>query len=216
MDQARLTAEVRELKVSTNAIRRAGLVPAIVYGHKLETLPVKLSERNLRRILSSGGENMIINMELGTNSPETVIIKEVQIDPVSRQIIHADFMRVSLEERITTHVSIVLNGTAPGIEEGGILEFPHREIRVECQAGNIPEHITVDVSSLSVGDSIRVGDLTPEEGLVILDDPATTIVAIAIPTIHKEGEEEAEVVTEEEEKEPEVISEKRREAEEEE
>lgn len=214
MEQARLSAEVREVKNSTNELRRKGIVPAIIYGHKLEPIPVQLPERNLRRVLSSGGENAIINMELGTDSPETVIIKEVQIHPVSRQITHADFMRVSLEEIITTHVSIILTGTAPGIEEGGILEFPHREVRVECQAGKIPEHITVDVSSLRVGDSINVGDLISEEGLTILDDPVTIIAAVGIPTVHKE-EEEAEGVVDEE-KEPEVISERRKSEEEEE
>lgn len=215
MEQLRLSAELREIKNSTNALRKQGIVPAIIYGHKMEALPVQLPERSLRRILSSGGENAIVNMELGSNSPETVIIKEVQIDPVSRQIIHADFMRVSLEERITTHVSIMLEGIAPGVEEGGILEFPHREIRVECQAGKIPEHITVNVSSLRLGDSINVGDLTHEEGLTILDDPSTIVVAIGVPTIHKEEEEGAEEAIDET-KEPEVISERRREEEEEE
>lgn len=218
MEQVRLSAEVRELKNSTNALRKSGLVPAIIYGHKIEPLPVQLPERNLRRILSSGSENAIINMELNADSPETVIIKEVQIDPLSRQIVHADFMRVSLEERITTHVPIMLIGTAQGIEEGGILEFPHREISVECQAGKIPEHVELDISSLNVGDSLRIDDLITDEDLTVLDDPSTTVVSVSVPTILKvdEEEEEGEILDEEEEMEPEVIGEKGKDEEEEE
>ncbi|MBM3212417.1 50S ribosomal protein L25 [Candidatus Poribacteria bacterium] len=216
MEQTRLSAETREGKGRgfANALRRNGSIPAIIYGHKIEPLPIHLQEKALRRVLSSGGENVIINMDLvGKDSPETVIIKEVQVDPVSRRILHADFMRVSLDELITTHVPVTLHGTPQGISEGGILEFLHREVALECQAGKIPEYLSVDISSLKIGDQIRVGDLIVDEGMRILDDPATTIVAIGTPTVHKE---EAAAPTEVEDAEPEVIEKRRKEEEEEE
>lgn len=204
MEQARLTGQLREVKGSTNAIRRAGSIPAIVYGHKVAPAPIQLSERDLRRLLASGGENVIINMDLGKDEPETVIIKEVQIDPVTRRILHADFMRVSMEERIATRVSLVVTGTAAGVSAGGVMEFLLRELHIECQAANIPEHIELDVSSLGIGDQIRVENINPGEGITVLDDLMTTVVTITAPSIHEE-KPAPEVAVQEEEIEPEVI-----------
>ncbi len=219
MEQARLEVQLREGrgKGAARATRRAGLVPAIVYGHKIEPAAIQLPERTLRRFLGSGGENTIINMELGEGEAETVMLKEVQIDPVSRRIVHADFVRVSLEEVVATHVPITLIGEPPGISEGGIQEFLLRELEIECQVGQMPEHIEIDVSSLDIGDRIRVGDVELSEDMTLLDDPATIIVTVAHPAlIVEEEEEEVEGLLEDEEQEPEVIGEKREEEEEEE
>jgi large subunit ribosomal protein L25 len=217
MEQARLAVQSREGsgKGAARATRRAGFVPAIVYGHKIEPASIQLPERTFRRFLDSGGENVIINMELGENEVEIVIIKDVQIDPVSRRIVHADFVRVSLEEVIATHIPIIIIGESPGVEEGGIQEFPLRELEIECQVGNMPEHIEVDVSSLNVGDRISVADIEIDEDMTILDDPSTVIVTIGAPSVIEEVvEEEEEGLLEEEDMEPEVIGEKREEEEE--
>jgi len=214
MEQARLEAQLREGrgKGAARAARRAGLVPAIVYGHKQAPMAIQLPKMRLHRLLGPGSENVIINMDLGKDGPETVMIKEIQMDPVTREILHADFMRVSLEERVTTRVPVILTGTASGVSTGGVQEFLLRELHVECQVGNIPERIEIDVSSLEVGDQIRVADIKHEEGMEILDDPGTIVVTIVAPTI-REAEEEEVVIAEEEEKEPEVIGEKREEEE---
>ena len=182
MEQARLEAQLRKVggKGAARATRRAGFVPAIVYGHKVEPTAIQLSERGLSRFLHSEGENVIINMDLGEGGAETVMIKEIQTDPLSRRILHADFVRVSLEERVTTRIPIVLVGTAPGATAGGVQEFLLRELQVECQVGQIPEHIELDLSSLEIGDQIRVGDVKPEEGMIIFDDPSTIILTIAV------------------------------------
>jgi large subunit ribosomal protein L25 len=218
MEQARLEVQLREGKGkgAARATRRAGFVPAIVYGHKIEPSAIRLPERTLRRFLLTQGENVIINMNLGEGEDETVIVKEIQIDPVTRQILHADFMRVSLEERIITHIPINLVGTAPGVVAGGVQEFPLRELQVECQVGLLPEHIEVDISSLEIGDQICVGDVKPEVEMVVLDDPTTIVITIAAPSVLEvEEEEEEAAIEEEEEMEPEVIGEKREEEEEE-
>lgn len=214
MEQASLEVQIRKGrgKGAARETRRSGLTPGVVYGHKQDSIAIQFPEHGLRHIFHQGGENMLINLSISEGGNETVMIKEIQKDPISRKIIHADFMRVSLEERITAHVPIVLVGTAPGIKDGGILEFLLRELRLECQAGQIPEHIEIDVSSLSIGNQIRVEDVKVPEDMSIHDDPATTIVTVAHPTVIKEEEVAAPV--EEEEKEPEVIKEKRKEEEE--
>lgn len=214
MEQTRLEAEIREGKGKgqARAIRRSGMIPGIIYGHKQTPLMIKLQPRDIKRLFRSGGENVLVNMDIKGAGTETVMLKETQIDPLTRSIMHVDFVRVSLEERITTHVPISLVGTSPGVKEGGILEFLLRELSVECQVGKIPEHIEIDISSLKIGDQIRVGDIKLNEDMTIHDDPATTVVVIATPTVLKEPTEEA--ITEE--KEPEVITERRREEEEEE
>jgi large subunit ribosomal protein L25 len=215
MEQARLEVEIRQGigKGSARAIRRDGLIPGIVYGHKLEPVVIKFQEHGLRKIFRSGGENVLINMDMPGGETEIVMIKEIQKDPISRKVLHADFMRVSLEERVTAHIPVVLIGIAPGIKEGGVLEFILRELRLECQVGQIPEHFEIDVSALKIGDQIRVEEVNVPEDMVIHDDPSTIIVTVASPTVIKEGEEAA--VQEDLEKEPEVIKERRKEEEDE-
>ena len=220
MEQARLEIQPREAKGkgAARAIRRTGFVPAIVYGHKIEPATIQLNERTLSRFLILQGENMIINMDMGGDKPETVMIKEIQIDPVSRRILHADFVRVSLEERVTAHVPIFLIGTAPGVIEGGIQEFVLRELEVECQVDLIPERIEIDISSLEIGDQTRVRDIQlPGVEMTVLDDPSTIVVTVVPPSVIVEEEpEEEEAIEEEEAMEPELIGEKRDEEEEEE
>jgi len=203
-------------KGAARAVRRAGQVPAVVYGHGLSPVTIQLPERELRHFLGASGENVLISMDLGEDEAETVMLKEIQIDPVSRQLVHADFMRVSLEERIDAHVPIITIGIAPGVTAGGVQEFLLRELHVECRVVDIPENIEIDVSLLEVGDRIRVGDITLGEEINILDDPSTMIITIAAPTIIIEEEEEEIEEEEEEGMEPEVIGEKSEDEEEEE
>jgi len=223
MQQAKLEAQLREGsgKGAARAIRRTGLVPAIVYGHKIAPASIQLPERSIRRFLSSGGENVIINLQLGEDAAETVMLKDVQIDPVSRLVVHADFIRVSLEEVVAAHVPVILIGEPLGIAEGGIQEFLLREFQIECQVGQMPENIEVDVSSLGIGGRVRVSDIELPEEMTLLDDPATIIVTIAAPSIIEVEEEELEEgeegeLLEDEDQEPEVIGEKGRDDDEEE
>lgn len=215
MEQARLEVEIRQGKGkgSARSLRRDGFIPGIVYGHKQDPVGIKFQEQSLRKIFRLGGENVLINMEIPGSGTETVMIKEIQKDPISRKTLHADFMRVSLEERVTAHIPILLVGNAPGVKEGGVLEFLLRELRVECQVGQIPEHFEIDVSTLGIGDQVRVEEVPIPEDMVIHDDLSTIIVTVASPTVIKEAEEGA--VPVDMEKEPEVIKEKRKEEEEE-
>jgi len=216
MEQAKLQVEFREGKGKGYAreVRRAGLVPGVIYGHKQDPINIQFPESGIHRITRHGGENVLINISITDHGEETVMIKEIQVHPITRHVLHTDFVRVSLEEMITTHVPITLVGEAAGIDEGGILDFPLRELLIECQVGQIPEDIKIDVSALNIGDQIRVEDVILPEGMTAHDDPTTFIVSVAHPSVIKE-EDELEAVVDED-REPEVIGEKRDEEEEEE
>jgi len=223
MQQLRLDAEIREAigKGGARSTRRAGKVPCILYGLNLDSIPLQVDERQLRILSRTEGlESMLINLDVGTEKTEIVMIKDVQRDPISRRWLHADFLRISLEKEVTTHVLVTLLGTPTGVrEDGGVQGFSHRELAIRCLPTAIPEHLELDVSGLAIGDNIRVSDIDIEV-FEILDDPETVIVTISPPKVavveEEAVEEEAvlEEAAEEEAAEPEVIT-RRREVEEE-
>ncbi|MCZ6678203.1 MAG: 50S ribosomal protein L25 [Candidatus Poribacteria bacterium] len=215
MQQAKLEAQKREVfgKGAARALRRAGQIPAVLYGRQQEVTPLQLDGQRFQRFLRSHGENALIDLEVADQGTENVMIKEVQRDAVDHHLLHTDFMRVSLLEPVTSAISFTLVGSAPGAQEGGVLEFPHRELAVHCLPTLLPEEIEIDISNLQVNDFIYVGDVSVAEGIEILDDPHTAIVLVSPPRVEaeleeiEEGiEEEAEVVGEAE---PEVISRRR-------
>ena len=217
MQQAKLDVLPRDAfgKQSARALRREGGVPAVLYGRSQDTLAIQLNARTFRQFLRTHGENVIINMEVGGNT-ETVIIKEIQRHPVEKhQLVHADFIRISLDEPITSDVPMVLVGTPVGIQEGGVLEAPLRQLTVHCLPMQLPTDITVDVSGLDIGDSIHVGDLNLDDEVEVLDEAERIIAMVSQPRIQLELEAEAEdaeledgdeEATEEQPTEPEVIS----------
>jgi large subunit ribosomal protein L25 len=153
-------------KNEAGRLRREGRVPSVLYGGaigeggKPEAMPVSVDPKALLRILhSQSGANTIITLALGSESPK-VMLKEFQLDPISQQLLHADFYRVAMDKPITVTVPVVLRGEAPGVkQQGGLLDFVHREIEVECLPADIPEHIEVDVSELMLHQSIRLRDI---------------------------------------------------------
>jgi large subunit ribosomal protein L25 len=153
-------------KNEAGRLRREGFVPSVLYGGepaeggKREALPISVDPKALLRILhSQSGANTIITLALGTESPK-VMLKEYQLDPISRQLLHADFFRVAMDKAIRVTVPVVLRGEAPGVkQQSGLLDFVHREIEIECLPADIPEHIDVDVSELMLNQSIRLRDI---------------------------------------------------------
>jgi large subunit ribosomal protein L25 len=153
-------------KNEAGRLRREGRVPSVLYGGatgeggKPEALPITVDPKALLRILhSQSGANTIITLTLGSESPK-VMLKEFQLDPISRAVLHADFYRVAMDKPITVTVPVVLRGEAPGVkQQGGLLDFVHREVEIECLPADIPEHIEVDVSELMLNQSIRLRDI---------------------------------------------------------
>ena len=220
MQQAKLEVQQRDTfgKQSARELRKEGGVPAVLYGRAQETVALQLDARTFRQFLRTYGENVIINMEVSTGNTETVIIKEIQRHPVDKQkLIHADFIRISLDEPVTSAVPVVLVGNPPGIQEGGVLENPLRQVSLHCLPMQMPTNISIDVSHLDIGDAVHVSDLNLDEEVDILDEPDRIIATVSQPRIQLEeeiteaedGEGEEEEATEEQPTEPEVISRRR-------
>lgn len=214
MQQAKLEVQPRDAfgKQRARALRREGAVPAVLYGRSQDTLAIQLNARIFKQFLRTHGENVIINMEIGGGDTEIVIIKEIQRDPVEKhQLVHADFIRISLDEPVTSPVPVVLVGTPLGVEEGGVLESPLRQVTLHCLPMQLPTEISVNVSELDIGDVIHVGDLDLDPEIEVLDESERIIAMVSQPRIQLEeeaedGEEEGGEVAEEQPLEPEVIS----------
>ena len=213
MQQVRLEAQKRETsgKGAARGMRRAGNLPGVLYGRQNEVIPIQIDARGFQDFLHNYGENAFINLEIADHGIENVMVKEIQRDPVSNQLLHTDLLRISMDEPITSAVPITLVGSAPGIQEGGILEFPHRQLTLHCLPTLLPDEIEVDINELEIDDRVSVGDVSLPEGIEVLDDLNTRIVAVVPPRIEEEPEEELEEGMEleaegDEDAEPEVIS----------
>ena len=219
MQQAKLEAQQRNTfgKQSARDLRKEGGVPAVLYGRAQGTLAIQVNARTFKQFLRTYGENVIINMAVGAGDTETVIIKEIQRHPVDKQtLLHADFIRISLDEPVTSAVPVILVGNPPGVQQGGVLESPLREVSLHCLPMQMPNDITIDVGHLEIGDSVHVSDLTLDEEIDILDGPERILAMVSQPRIHLEDEltegeegEGAEEDAAEEPTEPEVISRRR-------
>ncbi len=174
----------RRGKNASRRLRHEGLIPAIVYGAKNDPVPVVVDPRELLEIMhSESGANTIFQVNLaGTERRPHVMIKEYQVDPVKGRLIHADLVRIQMDEVIEVEIPVQVNGEAAGVKlDGGILEHVTREVRVSCLPGDIPEHITIDVSPLKIGDHLRVSDIPRSDRYRILDDPEQILVVVSPP-----------------------------------
>jgi large subunit ribosomal protein L25 len=217
MAETKIKATLREKigKSPTKKYRAEGWIPAEFYSPHDENLHLLLNKSDFETTLTHGHGLLSLEVE-GHDKEIQCVIKELQLDPVRGNVLHADFQGVTLGEKLTLKVPIALKGTAAGVKTGGILEFMIREIEIECFPRDIPENLEIDVTNFEIGDSVRVKDLNFEK-VRILDDPEETILLVEHSKVAKEIEEleEAEVEVEEEEAaEPEVIGRKKEEEEE--
>jgi large subunit ribosomal protein L25 len=189
-----LSAEAREGrgKGVARKLRATGRIPAVVYGRGRESQAVSLDPAALSKLLrgSHSGVNTLIDLSLGGRE-SVVLVRDIQKDPVSGRWVHADLYEVDLTRTIEVQVPLHLIGKPAGIELGGILDHPLREVTVECLPRAIPDSIDVDVSALGVGDSIHVRDLTLPEGTRILSDPDLAVASVVLPKAEEEKVVEA-------------------------
>ena len=200
MDTTELSVKVRteRKKGAARKLRQQGLIPAILYGPRFESVLISIDPRALLKAVDTeAGSNTLIRLRVEGSpdlSEKVVMMRDLQIDPLARTPIHADLYEIRMDERIAVEIPLRLVGKAAGIDEGGILDQGLRELRVECLPGNIPEVVEVDVTALGMGDSIHVSDLTFPEGVKVIEDEATTVASVSAPA----AEEEPEAVVEEE------------------
>src|SRR5215213_2260001 len=186
---------------ATRRLRRAGIVPGVVYGGtgQEDAVSFKVDARVLRHVLVDGSALIDLKVD-GKTLP--VIVKDRQLDPVRDELIHIDLLEVRLDEKIQTQVGVHLEGIedAPGVKEGGVVDHVTHQLNIEALPTAIPESIVVDVSGMEIAATMHLSELTPPEGVEFLDDPEETIIAtVVVPTEVEEPdeiEEETELVGE--------------------
>jgi len=217
MDQIELTVTRREAggKSAARRLRRQGQVPAVIYGRDYETLPVAVDVNELQPVFAEGQHSTsLLRLHIdgkATRSSPLVMIKEVQRNPLTGQLLNVDFHKISLKEKVTAQVPIILTGESPAVRQGGILEHVLREVEVECLPTDIPEHFDVDVSHLEIGHSIHLRELKPPENVTLLTGADEAIAVMAAPRVGEEpvpAEAEAVEEAEEEPQEPKVLAQK--------
>ena len=205
MDRFEIVAHRRESRGKGGArrLRRQGMIPGVLYGPRIESTSVSCELRDVLRVLQHG-QNVLIDLKIrdgaaSQDEPEhLVMIRDLQVHPITGVPIHADLYEVSMKETMTVEVPIRLVGKPAGAQMGGILEQTRRELEVQCLPGDLPPHIEVDVSHLTIGDSIHVADITVDR-VKVLTEPHLTIATVVPPMVEKEAVAAAEAVTAEEE-----------------
>lgn len=206
-----LSASKRERLGSrySRRLREAGRLPAILYGHGQAPLPIDVDAREALNHIHKGEKVFQFQLD-GAQQKDLLLLKDLQYDYLGAGIVHADFARVDLDERVTTRVHIHLIGEAAGLKEAGtVMMHPATEIEIECTLRNMPDEIEVDVSQMQVGDSITAADVQlPLDTMKLLSDPDLTLAHITHAKAEAESDEEATV---EGAAQPEVLSERKEE-----
>lgn len=201
--------------------RRNGIIPGVIYGEGEASIPIEAKDDDFQALIhTASGENVIVDLKLeGDSTERTAIIRDIQRDPVNGRVLHFDLHHISLTEKVTVEVPVVVRGIPVGVKDfGGILEHILREIEIECLPTDIPPSIEVDVAHLKIGDSVHVGDLAVEKAEILTDRERAivTVVPPAVEEVPKEEEVpeavEPELVGKEKEAEEEEVKEKEEES----
>ncbi|MCD6487370.1 MAG: 50S ribosomal protein L25 [Syntrophobacterales bacterium] len=203
-----LNAQVREGlgKGNSKRLRSEGFVPAIFYGYETESVAIKVNTSELiRALVKERGETAFIKLGIKSGKGRKVeklsVIKDMQIDTIGKKPVHVDFYEIRMDRTLAVDVPIIFSGTPVGIEEGGELQQLKRTLKASGLPSDLPESLEVDISGLSIGDSIKIKDIALEDGVQILDLDDVAVVSV-VPTrtslmTEEEGGEEEEAVTEE-------------------
>jgi large subunit ribosomal protein L25 len=196
MASANLSVSTRDSsgKGSSRSLRQSGRVPAIIYGHGREPQALSINTRDLEKLLEHiSAENTVIDLDVDGKSSRT-LIREIQRHPFKRQILHVDFQELVAGEKVTVRVPVILVGVPDGVRmDGGILDQTMRELEVEVDPANIPNHIEVDVTKMVIGSSLHVSDITLPEGVEVVaeDDASVAVVSAPRAVVEAAATEEA-------------------------
>jgi len=203
---AKLTATRRNDRGThqVRRLRKSGRIPAIIYGHQQEPIPVTMDKHDLIEAVHARSRLLELDLE---GQPQNVLIKAIQYDPFQQDILHVDFTRVNLDERVEVTVPLLLRGKLAASEEGGVVTQLVAAIRVECLVTAIPEDIRFSIAGLKIGDSVKASQLQLPTGAKLLMDAETLVATVSIVT-----EAELAAPVEAGPAEPEGIGEKKEEA----
>ena len=199
-DNVDLQARPREErgKNAARRLRASGMLPAVLYGDgDGASTALAVPDRVVDYILQHIGDNALYDIDLGAGG-STARIVDVQRDPVSGRLLHVDFAPVDMQQRIEVTVPLHVVGEAPGTEEGGVLQQVAYEVQIETLPGDIPQELTLDVSSLGMNENLTLADLSLPEGITLVSDPEEVAAIITAPTEITEEDLEAAGVVEEE------------------
>ncbi|WP_026673680.1 50S ribosomal protein L25/general stress protein Ctc [Alkalihalobacterium bogoriense] len=193
-----LQAKVRtDLKRSaTKEFRQNGQVPGVIYGKKLDSKPIAVDSVDFIKLIRDNGRNGIISLGVDNNNHQ-VMVSDIQTDPLKGEVVHVDFFEVDMKSEIDADVRVTLEGEAPGEKDGGIVSHLLYNVTVRCLPNEIPEEIKVDISHLSIGDSIQISDIVQSVNVDIVNEPEETIVTVQAAAAEEEpgqGQEHAEEV----------------------
>jgi large subunit ribosomal protein L25 len=164
-------------------LRASGRVPATLYGHGVEPTSIHVSALDLLHVFhQTGGTSTLVDLKVDGREHLT-IAREIQRDLIHNRFIHVDFLAVARDEKITVDIELHEVGESVGVHAGGVIEHHLREVEVQCLPADVPERIEFDISHLRIGDSVRVGDITPPSGVEVLTDPDTMVLAVVEPAV---------------------------------
>jgi len=156
-------------------MRAQGRIPAIIYGHKQAPQPISLSRDDVQAILKRSVHLAQLAID---GASETVLVRDIQWDHLGKEVIHLDFARVRADERIKTHVTLILHGNPIGLSEGGAVEQPVHTVTITCPANAIPDALRIEIGELHVGQGVHVRELALPEGVAVEDDPDLLLVHV--------------------------------------
>lgn len=195
---AEITAKVRSEMGSrrNKRLRDAGFVPGVIYGHKEAVVPVTLPKKELVGHLNHGAHLFALQID---GKAENVLVKDVQYDHLGIEVLHVDFTRVDLNERVEVNVPLILKGEPAGEKDGGVLQQIVSDLEIECLVTQIPSEIRHNVSEMKLNDVLHIKDLTAPEGVKFTQDPELIVATVkeileAAPTEAVEGAAEPEVI----------------------
>ena len=196
MEATELKACIRNQsgKGPARRFRKEGLIPAVFYGRGEEAIHLSVNAAELLKIIRVQKENVFIKLVIdGEKKLEKLsLIKELQIEPVSRRFYHADFYEIRMDQRLTLDVPLHFAGIPVGVVNGGELQHLKRDLKISCLPSALPDSIEIDVTGLEIGDSIKVQDIRVPEGITVLDPGDVGVAMVAIVKVSVPQPEEAE------------------------
>ena len=193
----KISCQKRDIKTRgyLNELKRNGTVPGTIYGKGIDNQAISISLKQLTRTFQVHGSRGLFSLEIDGDSGLMVVVREVQRNPITGHIIHVDFWKVRLDEKITSTVGVSIIGEEEIMKKGGILQSGAKEIEISCLPQDIPETLVYDIAALEIGDKVTVADLQVPPAVEILTDLETMVATVLAPskaTDEEEVEEEGE------------------------